>query len=66
MMPIMDERIAITKHSLTIMYIDKLVMDLKLQLAGHKPGEPITWERLNEWAEYRRDLDSCRYDGGVR
>lgn len=59
-------RTRITKHSGAIMYVNQLIIDLKLQQAGHAPGEPITPERLNEWAEYRRDLENCSFDGCMR
>lgn len=59
-------RTTIGKHSLAIGYVNQLIIDLKLQQTGQQPGEPITMERLNEWAEYRRDLENCSYDGAMR
>lgn len=59
-------RIHIVKHSLAILFVNQLIVDLKLQQMGQPPHEPITMERLNEWAEYRRDLENCSYGGPMR
>ncbi len=46
-----------------ISYLNCLIIDLKLQLLGQEPSEPITIERLNEWsATHRGDLERCKVD----
>jgi hypothetical protein len=46
------------KHPEAISYINRLVIDLKLQLAGEE-HDPITPERLAEWARHRVELELC-------
>ena len=51
-----------SKHAEAILYINRLVIDLKLQLGGvHEEERAITVERLEEWAKNRRELEQC-YD----
>jgi hypothetical protein len=47
----------IPKHENVISWVNQLVIDLKLQLLGEPPNEPITPERLAEWSELRRQLE---------
>jgi hypothetical protein len=42
-----------------MVWVTNLVIDLKLQLAGHKPQEPITMERLNIWTQLYNELARC-------
>jgi hypothetical protein len=46
------------KHPEVISYVTRLVIDLKLQLAGEE-HDPITPERLAEWAKHRAELELC-------
>lgn len=48
------------KHSEAVGYVNRLIIDLKLQLAGIEPDEPVTLERLNRWSKHRRDLEKCK------
>jgi len=47
-------------HSEAIGWVNRLIIDLKLQLMGHEPRAPITCERLNEWDKLRQDVERCR------
>lgn len=50
----------VAKHFDIMMWINALIIDLKLELQG-KEHEPITAERLAEWDEkHSRDLERCR------
>jgi hypothetical protein len=46
-------------HARAMVWVTNLVIDLKLQLAGHKPQEPITMERLNIWTQLYNELARC-------
>jgi hypothetical protein len=46
-------------------WMNSLVINLKQQLLGKKPTEPITMERLEEWHKHYRDLEQCRHPGKV-
>lgn len=47
----------IPRHENVVHWVNQLVIDLKLQLAGEQLHEPITAERLAEWSELRRQLE---------
>jgi hypothetical protein len=47
-------------HSDAILWVTDLVIDLKLQLLGKPPSEPITLERLNQWHKLCDDLMKCK------
>lgn len=47
------------KHSEAILWLNELIMDLKLQLAGRHPITDITPERLAEFSEHRKSLEQC-------
>lgn len=47
------------KHSEAIRWLNSLIMDLKVQLGGGEPMEPITLERLAEFSKHREDLEGC-------
>jgi len=40
-------------------WVGALVLDLKLQLLGETPHNPITLERLEEWSVISHELDRC-------
>lgn len=49
------------RHQDATRYVDDLILDLKLQMLGYKPRNPITMERLHEWHQkHARDLDECK------
>lgn len=50
------------KHMDLELWVNNLVMDLKLQLIGEQPVQPVTLERLQEWARLRDELARCTED----
>lgn len=49
-------------HEAAQRWVRDLVFDLKLQMLGEQPRQPITIERLDEWDKLRdldQDLDKC-------
>lgn len=49
------------KHAEETEWMNELIIDLKLQLLGEAPRQPITMERLDEWNEVvARKLSRCR------
>lgn len=54
------------KHSDAFLWVNDLIIDLKLQLAGMEPTAPITTERLEKWREHGRQIQECMRDARVR
>lgn len=65
---IAPENNRIPKHLEEARWVTDLIIDLKLQLVGEPPFQPITMERLNQWSDHVRDgLDNCtEYIGIMR
>lgn len=47
-------------HTEVIIWVNMLIIDLKLQALGQQPNAPIDMTRLNQWAAYRMDLEACK------
>ena len=47
-------------HTEAIIWVNMLIIDLKLQANGLSPNAPIDMTRLNQWAEYRMELEACK------
>jgi hypothetical protein len=56
---IMDDP-GICNHEQAMSWVNQLIIDLKKQLLGVPPAEPITMDRLNEWQAHHRQLEQCR------
>ncbi len=50
----------ITKHTKEILFFNDLVIDLKLQLAGRTPREPISDERMAQADVHLAQLSLCK------
>lgn len=48
------------KHQAAMSWMNEIIMDLKLQLAGIEPINPITAERLQEGEKLHDELGKCR------
>lgn len=50
-----------SRHDKAVQFVNELVLDLKLQLLGRRPHDPITFDRLDEWHKvHAHQLLSCR------
>lgn len=47
-------------HEDAVQWVNRLVLDLKLQALGQPPNAPIDMTRLNEWLKHRNDLERCK------
>ncbi len=51
----------VRKHGEALIWLNDLLTDLKLVLAGMEPTLPITFDRLQEWPDkYYRELANCK------
>ena len=48
------------------LWVNDLIIDLKLHLAGTEPTVPITSERLEAWREHGRAIRQCMKDAQTR
>jgi hypothetical protein len=48
------------KHAEALIWVNELVMDLKLMLDGRQMIQGITPARLAEWEALREDVRKCR------
>lgn len=55
-----QEPVGISRHSEATLWINRLMIDLKLRLAGLEPTAPITLARLDEFDAIHRDLLRCQ------
>lgn len=55
-----DEEPQASAHHEEYMFFSKLLIDLKVQLAGAEPIEPITLERLQQGSEFACRLLACK------
>lgn len=49
-----------SSHPEELTFLNFLIIDLKLQLTGREPAEPITMERLEEATKHLVKLEKCR------
>ena len=49
-------------HVESVEFFNQLLLDLKKQLLGVKPHEPITMDRLNEGSAHINDLMKCTHE----
>ena len=49
-----------TEHYDALVWVNGLVVDLRLQLCEQGTVEPINLERLKEWDKHFNDLAKCR------
>lgn len=61
---IVDEQ-GINIHDKELMWLNALMIDLKLQLLG-KEHQPITLERLAEWNPLHSSLNECKRKVKIR
>lgn len=54
------------RHSDAFLWVNDLIIDLKLMLAGAEPTAPITTERLEAWRKHGREIQECMRDARVR
>ena len=47
-------------HDEAIIWLNMLIIDLKLQALGQPPNAPIDITRLNQWSQYRQELEQCK------
>lgn len=53
-------------HEEAVIWVDQLILDLKLQLLGEQPAHPIDMTRLEQWAGTRTISTSARKGyGGI-
>jgi hypothetical protein len=58
---------SIPKHSETASFVTRLIIDVKLLIAGKEPSQPITPERLDEWSKiHLADIYNCKTDVRIK